>query len=104
MIADLALAAHLRSLEEHLLDPAVRADRAALEAVLTPDFCEFGSSGGVFDRPAIFALLATEQPQPMPMVQDVTCALLAPAVALVTYRIERPGSPSSLRSSVWIKT
>ena len=45
MDADPALVETLRSLEEELLRPEVRRSRAALEALLAPDFTEIGASG-----------------------------------------------------------
>jgi hypothetical protein len=39
------LRAHLRGLEERLFDQMVRNSRASLEALLSPEFREIGSSG-----------------------------------------------------------
>ncbi len=98
----------LQTLEERLLQPSVRSDQAMLGVLLLPEFCEFGSSGRVFDRAAILALLAEEREQQASenhadsRVEAFTCEVLAPGVALVTYRIARAAA-GSLRSSVWVE-
>ncbi len=100
-MADLAVT--LQALEERLLQPEVRGNRALLEELLTPEFSEFGSSGRVFGREAIVALLAAEQGSNDMRLEELACDLLAPGVALVTYRIVRGAGPGSLRSSVWVQ-
>jgi hypothetical protein len=97
--------AHVRNLEEALLDPAVRHDRSKVDALLAPDFQEFGSSGRVWTRNAILDLLASES-YFRPAIEDFHCAMIAEGVALVTYRTMRPMagsrvSTASLRSSLW---
>jgi ribonuclease HI len=79
-----------------LLDPAVRRDRARVDALLARDFVEFGASGRVWTRDSILDLLATEAYVPVPM-EDFACAVLGEGVALVTYRAR-----GCLRSSVWV--
>jgi glyoxylase I family protein len=99
------IVSHLRRREEALLNPAVRRDRAQVEILLDEDFLEFGSSGRVWTRDQIFELLAIETYTPA-HIEDFACTLLAPNVALITYRAVRTdgGSgirSSSLRSSIW---
>src|SRR5580698_4254021 len=99
--------AHLRALEETLLDPAVRRDRARVAALLAEDFEEFGSSGRVWTREQILDLLEGEEYQP-PVMEGFKCDLLAENVALVTYRSVRTEATSGLkasvlRSSVWVR-
>jgi hypothetical protein len=96
----------LRS-EEALLNPAVRKDRSQVEKFLAEDFVEFGSSGRVWTRAGVIELLATETGVRVNM-EDFVCKLLAPDIALVTYRAVRTetgsGLPiSSLRSSIWTR-
>lgn len=101
----LSLGDHLRSLEEALLDPAVRRNRAALEKLLREDFKEFGSSGRVWTRDQVIELLTNETFSPV-RVEEFNCALLAESVALVTYRAVRTGLATqtfSLRSSIWVR-
>ena len=102
-----ALTAHLRALEEILLSPELRRDRARAGALLTADFLEFGSSGRIWSRTETLDLLATENYTP-PAIEDFRCALLAADIALVTYRGVRAGAQGShrgvtLRSSLWQK-
>lgn len=97
---------HLYSLEESLLDPAVRRDRSRLLELLDPDFLEFGSSGRTWNRNTIIELLARESSFIPPQIEEYRCALLSESVALVTYRTSRTDPQtgehlSSLRSSVW---
>ncbi len=100
------LAAHLRHLEGELLLPEVRRSRAELEARLAPEFIEFAATGRIYDREAIVASLAVEDPAVV-VIEHVAVHVLAPDVALVTYRSRRTGSasepnpPAVNRSSIW---
>jgi hypothetical protein len=101
------ISAHLKALEETLLDPAVRRDRARVAALLAEDFEEFGSSGRAWTREQVLELLASEEYAP-PAMEDFKCDLIAENVALVTYRSVKTDAvsgvrASALRSSVWVK-
>lgn len=100
------LTAHLRSLEEQLLDPAFRRDRSAVSALLADTFLEFGSSGRIFTKAQILDLLAAESPVRFEL-HDFAAHTVAPDVALVTYRATRHtvSGPAvvSLRSSLWVR-
>lgn len=101
------ICAHLRALEEALLDAAVRRDRARVAALLAEDFLEFGSSGRVWSREEILELLTSEDYQP-PVMEDLRCSLIAENVGLVTYRTVRTDDVSGirsvvLRSSLWLR-
>lgn len=105
------IADRLLALERALLDPATRGDRTRMSALLTEDFIEFGSSGRIWTRSEILDLLETEQYTP-PALEDFACRLIAPGVALVTYRTVRSGAQSdaqnagrqvTLRSSIWVE-
>ncbi len=107
MDADTAPVETIRRLEEELLRPEVRRSRAAVEALLAPDFTEIGASGRTWDRPGIIAAVADEGPVDV-RIEDFAVRLLAPGVALATYRSVRDGAagdgePSSiaLRVSIW---
>ncbi len=100
------ITAHLRGLEQSLLQPAVRRNRARLMELLADDFLEFGSSGRVWTRKTIIDLLARETAFIPPEIEEFHCALLAPELALVTYRTARFDEETgeklaSLRSSIW---
>lgn len=89
----------IRELEERLLRPDVRASEAALGALLTDDFVEFGSSGTIYDKRSIIAALLREEPDGEPRtMRDFAIRRLAADVVLVTYRIVES---RTLRSSIW---
>lgn len=103
------IALHLRALEESLLNPAVRRSRLRLMDLLAEDFQEFGSSGRVWTRGSIIDLLEKETALTTTRIEDFHCALLAPEIALVTYKTVRTHETTgermaSLRSSVWKHT
>jgi hypothetical protein len=96
----------LRQLEEALLKPETRYDPATL-SLLTEDFCEFGSSGRIFNRQQVVETIQSERLIRY-SIADFRVRLLAENVALVTYKAtgrKESGSSEtvSLRSSVWVK-
>jgi hypothetical protein len=95
--AELTAVEHL---ELSLLDPAVRADRARVEALLADDVTEIGASGRVWDRASIVDALARD-PAVCGHAVDVVASRVTADVVLVTYRLE--GSAPSVRSSVWVR-
>lgn len=101
-----ALAAHLRSLEEQLLDPSFRRDRNALSTLLAGDFIEYGSSGRIYSKSQILDLLAAESPRRFEL-SDFAAQSIADNAVLVTYRairrIDSANPVVSLRSSVWVR-
>jgi len=99
---DTVLAELLLGLELQLMDPVFRKDRAAVSALLTEDFREFGVSGREWSREAILDLLATEPSRPAPEVQDFRIQPLTADTVLVTYRTIRPEIQAN-RSSIWIQ-
>jgi len=102
------IADHLKSLEETLLDPAVRKDPALVASLLADDFVEFGSSGRSFDKTSIIEELKNEPTRPASLLSDFAIRALAPDAILVTYRTTRL-DPShqplsqARRSSIWIQ-
>lgn len=89
--------------ERALLDPRVRGDRARVEALLHPDFVEFGSSGRRWDRASILAMLADEPATdgPVAEVDRIDAARLADDVVHLTYTARRPDGSLRRRSAVW---
>ena len=83
--------------ERHLLDPAVRADRAGLERLLHPDFAEVGRSGRWWTRADMIEALL-DDPDVTGEPQDLGVDELAYGVALVTYTLD-----GTRRSSIWIR-
>jgi len=105
MHADRSLEQHLRSLEERLLQPGIRKSAEEVAALLDDEFVEFGSSGRIFDKQQVVEGLQAESPVRLSLT-DFKAVLLAPDVALATYRAIRYGDSGeppihSLRSSVW---
>lgn len=84
--------------EQLLLDPAVRADPAAVERLLHRDFHEVGVSGREWDRAAIVAALAAD-PGVTGTASDLVPTRLADDVVLLTYR----SGDGARRSSVWVR-
>jgi len=98
--------AHLRALEQQLLQPSTRSSPEAVAALLADDFREFGSSGRIYTKHDTIAALAAESSSTIAL-EDFACQLLSPTIALVTYRSHRVAGPdmpavSALRSSVWV--
>jgi len=98
----------LRRLEERLLKPEVRHSDHVGD-LLSDDFIEFGSSGGVFNKRQVIKALEQEGP-PDPTIRlslvDFIARNLASDVILVTYRTIQEGGPgnmqeSRIRSSIW---
>jgi len=96
-----ALSQHLRELEESLLLPDVRKSKRLVE-LLADNFVEFGSSGRIYTKADLVATLQAESPVTQ-STGDFRVELLAPTVALLTYRIHRHSAPPvhTLRSSIW---
>lgn len=84
-------------LERHLLDPAVRADAAALDALLHPDFTEVGASGRRWTRADMIEALVAD-PHCSQDVQKLHVDELAYGIALVTYDLA-----GTRRMSLWIR-
>lgn len=99
------LAAHLRSLEESLFDPAIRSSREELGKRLAHDFREIGSSGRLWSLEETLASLPLEKPEGLSEGSDYHLDLLAESLALLTYRAVYRRSDGSerrtLRSSIW---
>ena len=88
------------ALEQLLLRPEIRADRAHVERLLHPDFQEFGASGRAWDRESMVEALVAG-PGISGTADEFAAVRLADDVVLLTYRMR--GDAGSLRSSVWIR-
>jgi hypothetical protein len=104
---DEELLARLQSLEVELHHPGTRCSRARLEELLHPDFDEVGRSGRRYDRPTVLDFLAAQVAHAQVEPLDFRLALLAPGVALLTYRSAHRQADGSLqlhthRSSMWV--
>lgn len=100
----MAFAEELRALEARLLQGEVRRDAPRVAELLADDFREFGSSGRVYCKAEIVALLQREE-TPRLSLSEFEVKELSPALALVTYRVwlDQPDGQTvqSLRSSLW---
>lgn len=99
-----AIEQHLQELELCLLQPDVRKS-ARVEELLADEFIEVGSGGNAHTRQEILNALLAE-PTTRWTATDFKVRLLAPTVALVTFRALRHSEPPlhSLRSSIWRET
>ena len=91
----------MRGLEESLLVPTIRKSTQLLD-LLADEFIEFGSSGRVYTKDDLVAVLQAESPV-VQTTSDLQVTTLAPDVALLTYKIRRHSEPvvDTLRSSLW---
>ena len=98
----------LQALEVELHHPGVRCSRERLEQLLHPEFHEVGRSGRAYNRETIVNFFASQESQPVIRSEEFSVALLAPGVALLTYRSAHVEQEArlvnhTLRSSVWLK-
>ena len=89
-------------LENQLLKPEVRQSPCDIDRLLADEFVEFGSSGKTYNKHQSVGGM----PQARMSLSHFKAELLAPGVALTTYRVvkhdePRPGMKHSLRSSIW---
>ncbi|WP_329041501.1 nuclear transport factor 2 family protein [Streptomyces sp. NBC_00178] len=88
--------------ELRLLDPVVRASADQLSALLHPDFREIGTSGRLWERDSIIAML-TDPGAPRPVTLTASRMRgdrLAPDLVHLTFDTESRGLRSH-RSSLW---
>ncbi len=92
----------LCELENQLLQPEIRRSPKDIDRLLAEEFVEFGSSGTVYRK----GQCAGGMSQIRMSLSHFDAKLLAPGVALTTYRVVKHGEPRphmkhSLRSSIW---
>jgi hypothetical protein len=94
---------HFFALETALHKREVRNSPKEVYELLADEFVEFGSSGRVYDKPAMIKALNNETSDPQITVEEFTVRDLAPDVVLVTYKSKPAGSQviTALRSSIW---
>ena len=98
----------LQALELELHHPGTRISQERLEQLLHPDFHEVGRSGRPYDRAAVMQFLAGQRDPPPTESSGVQVSLLAPGVALLTYRSARRQEDGTLteptlRMSLWLQ-
>jgi ribonuclease HI len=89
------------ALELQLLDPAVRADREAVERLLHPEFREIGASGRLWDRASMVAALA-QDPGTGARASEIDARFVAEDLVLVTY-VTDSDDGHARRSSLWVR-
>jgi hypothetical protein len=91
----------LHDAEESLLQPEIRRSAYRVATLIAEEFVEFGSSGKIYAKQQVIAVLRRMEHVPMGM-QDFHAVEIASDTVLVTYRAARTdGDGSSLRSSLW---
>lgn len=85
--------------ERQLHGAGVRRSSALADALLDPQFQEFGASGRVWDRISALEMMAEEE-YTLPVADRFVATRLASDVVHLTYRVRRP-ERTTLRSSVW---
>ena len=99
----------LVALERELHDPAVRRNRARVDALLHGDFEEVGRSGARYTRAETIAALASEGPSRAPITSDgFALTALGAEAALLTYRTAEGLADGSdirhaHRCSLWLR-
>ncbi|HEY2316334.1 MAG TPA: DUF4440 domain-containing protein [Streptosporangiaceae bacterium] len=100
--ADLQLAidGELRLLQTH-----TRRAPAEVDALLDPEFFEFGASGCRWSRPAILEMLASDSSEggEVAVALNVEATRIGPGIVLVTY-ISENDERRCYRSSIWRRT
>lgn len=99
----------IRSLEEELLQEAVRASPDRVAMLLADNFVEFGRSGAVYRKEEVIRSLAAERSIGDPSTlsaYDFVPTTLSDDAVLLTYRSVRKSAGDgkelhSLRSSIW---
>jgi hypothetical protein len=91
----------LEELEMELLDPESRKDASRMGQLLSDDFIEFGSSGRVYEKGMLVAMIAKEEHAKV-LIRDFSVRELSANVALVTYRTVGQAGQEARRSSVWV--
>ena len=103
---DVELLVTLRTLEVELHQPAARSDAGRLDALLHPDFLEFGRSGRSYTKADILDHLLAAPTHATVVSNNFALRQLGPDVALLTYRAAHRGADGvlerhTLRSSIW---
>jgi len=104
--ADVDLLATLQALEVELHQSAARTDAARLDALLHPEFREFGRSGQAYAKADILEHLLAAPTHATVVADRFVLRRLAPDVGLLTYRAAHRGTDGglerhALRTSIW---
>jgi uncharacterized protein (DUF952 family) len=86
--------------EHRLLDPALRQDRAAVDALLAPEFTEIGRSGRLWGRTELLDAGGGFRSSVGLVVSELEAQVPGPGLVLLRYVSTLHGS-SARRSSLW---
>jgi ribonuclease HI len=89
------------ALERSLLSDEVRSDPAAVAALLHPDWTEIGRSGRLWTRAEMIAEIAPLSPAAS--LDVIWVGRIDADTILLVWRSVTDQSPSTLRSSVWVR-
>jgi len=96
------------TLEKRLLARETRRSAAALDALMTEDFLEFGASGRRWTKADVLAVLPGEDAGGDMEASGMTVQALGSEHALVTYELVERGAGAeirrTLRASIWRRT
>jgi hypothetical protein len=103
------LLAELQAREVELHHPGVRSSRERLGQLLHPEFHEVGRSGRKYSRDTVLAFLVAETTHAIVHSDQFNVELLAPGLALLTYRSAHRQADGVLtnhtfRASIWQQT
>ena len=91
---------HVVAMERALLADEVRSDRAAVAALLHPDWQEVGRSGRLWTRDAVLDAIGPIEPVDLDVVSTDR---LGPDTILLLWRATLDGR-TTLRSSLWVRS
>ena len=98
----------LKTLERELHQLETRRNRNRMEALLDPEFVEFGRSGRRYSRADVLNEFAPDRSFPAIHSGDFRLVMLSQQVALLTYvsaHLDANGTKDlhALRSSIWVR-
>ncbi len=96
MTGSRTLEAKLLLLEQQLLTPSLREDRAAAGELLADEFIEIGKSGRTFDKQQVLQSMHEASLPSALTIEQFQVRQLAPTVVLVNYLCG-----NAKRSSIW---
>lgn len=88
--------------ERELVDPQWGKDKSRLDELLSDDFLEFGSSGGVIGKADVLAA-ANKAGSTTYELSEFACKMLGDKHVLVTYRSVTSSKVFAHRSSIWVE-
>jgi hypothetical protein len=91
----------LQTLEIELHKSSLRQDITRLNALLHPDFVEFGRSGKRYSRADILKMLPAEQDRPVIWADHFDLRMLSPSIALLTYQSAHVMTDGKLERCAW---